>query len=181
MNSTPAQPPAEQGQTPRTDAETSKRHLYDSCLPWVAFAKQLESELAEAKRLHKEQFDLYCAETKRHNETWAQIHAATAYMDKECQKLPDGLLSKVKEVFFRMTLVEMGRDSLKEQVSNLTQQLAALAADKERLDWLENVCHAIEPDAMRWGVVDSRDGKTYFGDDLRAAIDLAREQGKGGV
>ena len=100
--------------------------------PVFAIAEQdatLRAELDERDRRLEEQHKLYCEETKRHNATWAKIHAAMAYLNKEFKKLPEDLIEAVKEVTFRCALVEMGRDKLR-------AELAEAKRDTERLDWL---------------------------------------------
>jgi len=61
----------------------------------------LQADKGELNRRLEEQHKLYCAETNRHNETWAKIHAAMAHLNKEFKKLPEDLVEAVKEVISR--------------------------------------------------------------------------------
>ncbi len=104
----------------------SNDYLFSTIIVRHAPADSASSQLAamreerdELSRRLEEQHKLYCEETKRHNETWAKIHAATGYLNKEFKNLPEDLLEAVKEVVFRVTLVELGRNSLQGEVAEL--------------------------------------------------------------
>lgn len=161
-------------------------------------------ENSELKRRLEEQHKLYCEETKRHNETWAKIHAATRHLNKEFKKLPEDLVEAVKEVTFRVAMLELSRDTLRAQVAQLTSErdeaetslaewmstaqrradkltaateeveLAELRKDKARLDALSGMKCAEFMEGPCVWRINM--DKRTDSDQLRSAIDAARNQ-----
>lgn len=127
--------------------------------------ERLKREVEELNRRLEEQHKLYCEETKRHNETWAKIHAATGYLNKEFKKLPEDLLDAVKEVVFRVTLVELGRNSLQGEVAELRDKRKKLI---EKLR--ESVNDTRELNDLAEALVDERGALRQWSEQAREVL-----------
>lgn len=112
--------PTEQPDTPRTDAAI--QHSPFECSISIDFARTLERELAEA---HKE-----CAEQARLNgmgaEREAGLHGRIAELERE--------LAALRNSHANIYLALGGNEA---DHTKWPEQIAALRADRERLDWLQ--------------------------------------------
>ena len=133
--------------------------------------ERLKREVGELNRRLEEQHKLYCEETKRHNETWAKIHAATGYLNKEFKKLPEDLLDAVKEVVFRVTLVELGRNSLQGEVAELRDKRKKLI---EKLR--ESVNDTRELNDLAEALVDERGALREENEGLKREVEAAEDK-----
>lgn len=92
----------------------------------------------------------------------------------------DQIIERIKFLYETKSDPEKAVDNWKRMYNSahdsrvdLFKENEALLLDKRRLDWLSEECHAIEHDSSRSAVVRAEDGRTFFGNNLRDAIDAA--------